>query len=91
MKNIRQQIDQIDRKIIKLLAERMDLVKEIAKFKKTNKLAILDKKREEELKNNLKKLAEKYGLDPEFVNRLYSHVFTESRRIQDDKDSACKH
>ena len=84
MKNIRKQIDQIDRKVIKLLAERMDLVKEIAKFKKATKLPIQDKKREEELRNNLKKLAAKHGLDPEFVNHLYSHVFIESRRIQSE-------
>ena len=82
MKDLRQQIDQIDQKIIKLLAERMDLVKEIAKFKKTNKLPVKDKKREEELRKNLKKLAKKHGLDPEFVNHLYSHVFIESRKVQ---------
>lgn len=86
MKDIRKQIDQIDQKIIKLLAERMDFVKEIAKFKKANKLPVQDKKREDELRNNLKTLAAQHGLDPEFVNHLYSHIFIESRRIQEDKD-----
>ena len=84
MKDFRQQIDQIDQKIIKLLAERMDLVKEIAKFKKAHKLPIKDKKREEELKRNLKNLAKKNGLSKEFVNHLYSHIFAESRRIQSE-------
>ena len=82
MKDLRKQIDKIDQKIVELLAKRMDLVKEIAKFKKTSELRIQDKKREQELRNNLKKLAKKNGLSEEFVNHLYSHIFIESRRIQ---------
>ncbi len=84
MKNLRKQIDKIDQKIIKLLAERMGLVKDIAKFKKAHKLPVKDKKREQELRKNLKKLAKKYGLSEEFVNHLYSHIFIESCRIQSE-------
>ncbi|MBU1017546.1 chorismate mutase [Patescibacteria group bacterium] len=83
MENIRQQIDHIDQKIIKLLAERMDLVKQIAELKKQNQLPVQDEKREKELRDNLKILAARHGLDPEFINHLYSHVFIESRRIQE--------
>ena len=84
MKDLRKQIDQTDQKIVELLAKRMDLVKEIAKFKKENNLPIQDEKREQELRNNLKNLAKKNGLSEKFVNHLYSHVFIESRRIQSE-------
>lgn len=84
MKDFRKQIDQIDQKIVELMGKRMNLVKEIAKFKKTENLPVEDSGREDELRRNLKVLAKKHGLDPEFVNHLYSHVFIESRRIQSE-------
>ncbi len=84
MQDLRQQIDRLDQKIVKLLAERMELVKQIAELKKQNKLPVQDEKREQELRDNLKILAARHGLDPEFINHLYSHVFIESRRIQSE-------
>jgi len=84
MEDIRQKIDQLDQKIIELLAERMSLVRQIAELKKQNQLPIQDEKREQELRNNLKTLAAKHGLDPTFINHLYSHIFIESRRIQSE-------
>ena len=84
MKDLRQQIDQIDRKIIKLLAERMDLVKEIAKFKKTSELRIQDKKREQEVLKNLKEFGKTKKLSPKFIEEVYKKILTESRRIQNE-------
>lgn len=84
MKDFRQQIDKIDEQIVKLLGKRMILVKEIAKFKKAEGLPIKDSGREDELRRRLKILAKKHGLDPEFVNYLYNHVFIESRQIQSE-------
>ncbi len=84
MKDFRKQIDQIDEKIVNLLGKRMILVKEIAKFKRAEGLPVKDSGREDELRIRLKILAKKHGLDPEFVNHLYNHVFVESRRIQNE-------
>lgn len=84
MKDLRQQIDKIDHKIIELLGKRMDLVREIAELKKQNQLPVQDEEREQALRDNLKTLGAKHGLDPEFINHLYSHVFIESRRIQSE-------
>ena len=84
MKDFRKQINQIDQKIVELLGRRMNLVKEVAKFKKAENLPVKDSGREDELRKNLKALAKKHKLDPEFVNHLYSHVFIESRRIQSE-------
>ena len=45
--NIRQEIDQIDDQIVKLLEERMHLVEGVVAYKKTSGKPILDSKREE--------------------------------------------
>ena len=44
---IRQEIDQIDDQIVKLLEERMHLVEGVVAYKKTSGKPILDTKREE--------------------------------------------
>ena len=52
MKNIeelRKEINKIDEEMAKLFEERMECVKEIAKYKKKNNLPILDKNRENSL------------------------------------------
>lgn len=57
MKDYRNRIDLIDDSIQKLFIERMELVKEIAKYKKANGLNVLDSKREEEIiEKNLSKI-----------------------------------
>lgn len=84
MKDLRNQIDEIDTQLVHLLGKRMNLVREVAKFKKESDLPIIDEKREKELRKHLRELAKKEGLDEEFVNHLYTHIFIESRRIQED-------
>lgn len=84
MKDLRQQIDQIDRQIVELLGKRMDLVKEIGQLKQSSDSGIQDKNREEEIRSRLNKLAAQEGLDEEFVNHLYTHIFIQSRSIQKD-------
>ena len=51
IKNIRQNINEIDKKIATLFEERMELVKKISYYKKENMIPIFDSKREEEVLN----------------------------------------
>ena len=48
---IRNRIDNIDRKLVELIEERMEIVKEVALYKKENGMKIFDRKREEEVVN----------------------------------------
>ena len=48
---IRNRIDHIDRKLVELIEERMEIVKEVALYKKENGIKIFDRKREEEVIN----------------------------------------
>ena len=45
---IRNRIDHIDRKLVELIEERLEIVKEVALYKKENGMKIFDRKREEE-------------------------------------------
>ncbi len=49
LEEIRSKIDQIDRKLIELIEERLEIVREVALYKKENNMKIFDRKREEEV------------------------------------------
>lgn len=49
LKDIRNDIDKIDKEILKLFQERMDAVIKVAQYKKANSLEVLNRKREEEI------------------------------------------
>lgn len=52
IKDLRQSIDDIDQKLVKLFEERMELAKEIGNYKRENNVAILDGGREQEVVDN---------------------------------------
>ncbi|MDZ7822182.1 MAG: chorismate mutase [Candidatus Marinimicrobia bacterium] len=55
----RKKIDKIDKKLLQLLDERMELAEEIGRIKKARSLPVLDALREEELVKKLKALPKK--------------------------------
>ena len=85
MKEIRKQIDGIDKKVIQILTKRMKLVARLGKLKKKEGLPVQDKKREAEMLKKLEKQAEKGGLDAKFINKIYKDIFKESRRVQSSR------
>ncbi len=80
IKDNRKKIDEIDDQIVKLFAERMDIVSAIAEYKKQNNLNVWDNKRERE------KLADILEKSPEdikdYSSLLYSLIFELSRSYQ---------
>lgn len=78
--NLRNHIDQIDKDLILLIAERFRTAKSIGKIKSKINLEVSDIIRENEL---IQKLS---VIDPiiskEFVNQLWSLIITESKKIQ---------
>lgn len=67
----RKQIDSIDKEMKELFLKRMQIVQEIAIFKKENGLAIYDEKREKELKVRLFENMEKFLPEyQEFIEKL---------------------
>lgn len=82
LKKLREKINQIDEKIIELLSERRKLSREVALAKETNKSPIRDQKREEEVLRRLIKLGKKFGLDSNFLSRVFYEIIEDSVRLQ---------
>lgn len=83
LEEIRKKIDSIDESILKLLAERLNLSRDIGWYKKENNLQIRDEKRESELvKDRYEKFRELGFDDEKFVKELFNLMMEKSRQVQ---------
>ncbi|MDY2986913.1 MAG: chorismate mutase [Peptoniphilus sp.] len=49
LENLRREIDEVDKKIVELFEERINIAVKIGEWKKSNKIEIFDSKREEKV------------------------------------------
>ena len=82
LKSIRQEIDQIDNQIVKLLEERMHLVEGVVAYKKASGKPILDSKREEVIFEKVKNRVEDKRYQ-ETIVATFSDILKRSRDYQD--------
>jgi chorismate mutase / prephenate dehydratase len=82
MEEQRKKVNNIDSEIIKLLAQRRKLSKEIIDVKNENKSSIRDKTREKELLAKLIKEGKKSGLDSYFVSKVFHEIIDDSIKLQ---------
>lgn len=77
-------IDSIDQQMVELLAQRMRIVEEIGRYKKTHNVSIFQLRRWERILQSRIESGIKLGLDEEFVKKLLRLVHKESIRRQAD-------
>ena len=79
---MRQEIDQIDDQIVKLLEERMHLVEDVVAYKKASGKAILDTKREEAIFEKVRNRVSNKKYE-ETIVETFSDILKRSRDYQD--------
>ena len=79
---IRQEIDQIDDQIVKLLEERMHLVEGVVAYKKASGKSILDTKREAVIFEKVRSRVEDKRYQ-ETIVAIFSDILKRSRDYQD--------
>lgn len=79
---LRNQIDQIDKKLTALLLERYNVVKEIANVKYKNNLPIEDKEREESSIENLISNLDPTDSQKEYIKDILSAIHKTSKDVQ---------
>lgn len=78
---LREEIDRIDKSLVSLLAERMEVVKKIGEIKKENNLPVNDPKREEKVIEKVRTLAgDKY---PGEIEEIYRNLFIVAKKLED--------
>lgn len=79
IKAIREDINKVDSRLIKLLEERFDLSKEVKAYKLENDMPIFDKKREDEILQKIEEENKEYGT---YFKNIYQTIMDESKKLQ---------
>jgi len=67
---LRRHVDELDERLLELLAERLKLASELAEVKKKLGLPVRDEERERKVMEAVRKRARRLGLDPEFAESV---------------------
>jgi chorismate mutase len=81
LEELRRSIDDLDGRILDLVAERVRVVLAVGQYKRKNKIAVYDPERERRMLDRLCAQA-KHPLDAETVRRIFERLIDESRRIE---------
>ncbi|MDX9847193.1 MAG: bifunctional 3-deoxy-7-phosphoheptulonate synthase/chorismate mutase type II [Tenuifilaceae bacterium] len=84
LESMREKIDSLDSQLLELLAQRMDIVRQIGEYKLKNNVAIMQLRRWEEMIKMRVEVGNSLGLSPEYVKDLLRLVHKESVRKQAD-------
>jgi chorismate mutase / prephenate dehydratase len=80
--DLRNRIDEIDVRIVKLIAERMDITRDIGKEKKETGKPVQDKAREQMVVEKVREIAREVNLPPEEIEKVYRRFFAISKGLQ---------
>jgi chorismate mutase len=78
---LRTEIDEIDERILRLVARRIELVLQVGEYKRERGLAVYDAERERAVLDRLMRLAPA-NLDAQVVRRIFERIIDESRGIE---------
>ncbi len=79
---LRNQIDEMDDRLLSTLAKRMEISKEIGNFKKEHNMSILQSGRYNDILENRAKKGNELGLSTDFVTEIMKTIHEESVKIQ---------
>lgn len=78
IQNFRNEIDELDSKILKFLNKRMQIADKIGHLKKDKNIALFQKDRWQEVLNKMRKEAKDFELDEQFIAAIYKAIHQES-------------
>ena len=81
---MRKQIDELDNKLMELLAKRMKVCREIGEYKKEHNMTVLQTSRYNEILNKRGAQGSLWGMAPDFIKTVFEAVHEESVRQQMD-------
>ncbi len=80
--DLRSRIDYLDRELIRILAERIEVCHDVAKYKEQNNTAIIQPARVRQVIETRRQWAIDAGVDPDFAEQIVRVLLTETHRIE---------
>jgi len=84
LQQYRQQIDEIDKKIIELLAQRLEIVKKVWEYKKQHNMQALQPWRWQQVLQSRKELAKSYGVNEHLIEQIWNLIHKEALRLEEN-------
>jgi len=72
--DIRERLDDVDRRLVRLLAERGDLIRLVIEFKRARAMGVVDRGREDAMLARAEAMASDEGLDPRIARQVLRAV-----------------
>jgi chorismate mutase-like protein len=82
--DFRERIDGIDEKIVRLISERLDICKAVAKYKSEKDIPMMQPERVREVLVKRRELADELDLNPDLVERIYKLIVEEACILEDE-------
>lgn len=83
-KEHRARIDDLDERIITLLAERFEVVQDVGRIKAAQNIPVVQHERAESVKQRAARLAEERGLDGALVRHIYTLLIDHAHVMEND-------
>ncbi len=74
----RKEIDDLDVQLIELLGKRMNIIREVAVYKKSQHLPAVIQSRVDEVRDNAIRLGKEQNLQEDYIYDLWTKIITES-------------
>ncbi|MDX1740061.1 MAG: bifunctional 3-deoxy-7-phosphoheptulonate synthase/chorismate mutase [Rhodothermales bacterium] len=84
LNNLRDRLDEVDRRLVEILADRLAVVQEVASLKADHSARVRDLPRESEILERISGYAREAGLNDYFVTSLFQKIIDHSVRYQSD-------
>jgi len=85
LEELRKDIDKINAQLVELLAQRMRIAEQIAKYKKAQGLPVYAPEREKQVIENVKALARENGLDEKSAEEIFRKIIECTRNMEKKK------
>lgn len=84
LQEIRENLDRLDKEMLAILAERMNLIPKVAEYKRQNNIPRYQPDREQAVLESKRKFAVEMSLNPDLVEDIYKRIIQDAHRIEED-------
>jgi chorismate mutase len=82
LEDLRKEIDEVDNELLRVIAKRIDIVREIGALKKEIQIQPLDETRWQKVLTRIKELAVKHNLPQDLVEKIYAEIHKTALAIE---------
>ena len=83
LNDLRKEIDLLDEELLKVIAKRMDIVREIGNLKKEKNLGVLDEERWQNVIQRIKDAAKNHNISQDLVEKIYEEIHRSAIKLQE--------